>query len=291
MNKKILISSGSFVYDIKYIIRQLIDNKTDIVSISRIKDFEKYKNDYISHIIITGGSDVSPALYGETENGAVSTDINTDLRDYAMIKYGFTHKIPILGICRGNQILNVVAGGTLIQHLKQTHAYYHGITSKYPLISRLGELTVNSLHHQAIEHVGKDFNIVARHAENKTIEAIYKTNSAIGVQFHPELLVEEVPEWFQLFEWFVRGNLKQNWFPAKEYQTYNPQPKAYKYSQYYYCDYDDEEYPTWHNRTEKDAKWNKTYKYVKGKWLAKDERGAWNEDKTITENGSFQFKD
>jgi len=163
----------------------------------------------VDAILIQGGLDVSPSLYNEElkpETGL--TDIQTDNFLIEIIKQAVERKIPVLGICRGLQILNVAFGGNLYQDLKyagldsnahkqpdnDTCAYMHSI--KIEANSILGQifpneeiLRVNSFHHQAINKLAKGFEVDAYSEGDKIIEAIHLKDDnqwVFAVQFHPE---------------------------------------------------------------------------------------------------------
>ncbi len=116
-------------------------------------------------LILTGGSDINPKFYGEAVNGSVNIDDDRDVLEFALIKAFVDAKKPILGICRGYQILNVYFGGTLIQHLENadTHKATPEGDSVHKVTADNGSLAeklysrsfyVNSAHHQAIKKVG-----------------------------------------------------------------------------------------------------------------------------------------
>jgi putative glutamine amidotransferase len=156
-------------------------------------------------IIISGGEDVNPALYGmEEEVGKCEgIDYRRDTLEIKMIKYAIENKIPLLCICRGCQILNVANGGTLIPDIPSdfdTIIKHSGGKSKhwvnisegtflYNICHTTGD-TVNSFHHQAVKEVAPLFRAVA-YAEDSLIEAIEMADTTghsfiLGVQWHPE---------------------------------------------------------------------------------------------------------
>jgi putative glutamine amidotransferase len=163
----------------------------------------------IDAILIQGGLDVTPSLYNEEPKPEIGqTDIQTDNFLIEVIKQAVERKIPILGICRGLQILNVAFGGNLYQDLKyaglesdshrqpanDTCAYKHSI--KIEANSILGQIfpneetmKVNSLHHQAINKLANGFEVDAYSVDDKIIEAIHLKDDnqwIFAVQFHPE---------------------------------------------------------------------------------------------------------
>jgi putative glutamine amidotransferase len=153
-------------------------------------------------IIIGGGEDIDPMLYGENRAEFANTDAARDIFEVGMIKQSIAAKIPMLGICRGSQLINVVKGGTLhltIRHWrKQTSNRSTPFPRKTALItkkSRLASLLgceicrINSLHHQAVEFLGNNLRVAA-HDLDGFVQAIESTNDhfIIGTQWHPEYL-------------------------------------------------------------------------------------------------------
>lgn len=155
----------------------------------------------VSGLMLTGGSDVNPARYGERpEKETQSPDDKRDEFEIMLLRHAlFEASIPVLAICRGMQLFNVFHGGTLVQHLadggshqvKQKDAVAHTVRvtagSRLASILGEGEHAVNSRHHQAVGRVGGGLAVSAV-AEDGVIEALEKSNGpfAIAVQWHPE---------------------------------------------------------------------------------------------------------
>lgn len=170
-------------------------------------------------LVLTGGGDVDPSRYGaEPAPDTEGVDPERDEFELAALASAEEQGLPVLAICRGMQLLNVARGGTLIQHVPDvTHtehrdvAHWNVSANRVTVVpdTRLHELcggtqlTVNSLHHQAIDEVGSGLRITAVD-EDDLIEAIEPTGDApiLGVQWHPELLIHE-PEHEALFVWLV----------------------------------------------------------------------------------------
>lgn len=160
----------------------------------------------IDALIMSGGEDVDPARYGEDVwNETVYVNGARDTSDFLLLEAASRKGIPILGICRGEQILNVHLGGSLYQDIPSQidTAVAHNQSASYGTAtqivyidrdSRLYELLgkdsvmVNTFHHQAVKTPGKGVKITARSA-NGVVEA-YEGGKYMGVQFHPEGLVE-----------------------------------------------------------------------------------------------------
>ena len=170
-------------------------------------------------ILFTGGGDVDPARYAGTASPEVGgLDPERDAYELALARAAVDRGLPVFGICRGAQVLNVALGGTLVQHLPEVTALEHRAKDKWAeavhavrllaasrLASVVGKDTmgVNSLHHQAVEVAGAGL-VASAWAEDGTIEAIEGAGTLrlIGVQWHPELLVAEASH-SALFDWLV----------------------------------------------------------------------------------------
>ncbi len=175
----------------------------------------------IDALLVPGGDDVAPDLYGqEPQPELEDTDRGFDLYELAAIRAAAARKLPILGICKGLQLLNVEAGGTLYQDLPSqlrgpvTHRIrkkgvskpcYHKIeiqeNSLLHKIFKKRSLRVNSYHHQAVDKPGEGYAITARSADG-VVEAIEKEN-ILAVQFHPEKDRKAAPAFNAIFEYFI----------------------------------------------------------------------------------------
>ena len=170
----------------------------------------------VDGLLIQGGKDVSPSLYGEDKVPECGTnDIMEDEFHIALIKEAIRQKKPILGICRGLQIINVTLGGTLYQHLpNQEHRHLedyenpsHTISvvpgTKLASIFGEGVLHVNSLHHQGIKNLAPSLTAAA-YSPDGLIEAV-EADGIIAVQYHPEAMKEKYGEYQRLFDFFIEN--------------------------------------------------------------------------------------
>jgi len=160
----------------------------------------------IDGLILSGGGDIYSPLFGEELHPTVeSYDMERDRYEIALVKQAAERQMPILGICRGCQLINVAIGGTLIQDIpaqvpeskvnhnqeeaREIPTHFVKITPESQLyqIVHAEQIMVNSFHHQAIKDAAPGFITVAR-AEDGVIEAIESTEgkAVIGVQWHPE---------------------------------------------------------------------------------------------------------
>ena len=165
--------------------------------------------------LFSGGVDIDPVHYGEeTKFESVTIDKERDTFELSFFPKALETGKPILGICRGSQLINVALGGTLHQHIdghKQTEngsIPTHSVTLEKDsfLASVLGKTTfsVNSFHHQAVKDVAPTLRAVAFN-ENGYIEAIESISHPflVAVQWHPELLYEVSDASKALFRAFV----------------------------------------------------------------------------------------
>lgn len=154
--------------------------------------------DALDGLVFTGGSDLDPALYGQRAHPETTgVHRHRDRAELALIREALRRDMPVLGICRGMQLLNVALGGDLHQHLASaTHKgppgryTFHDVTvdAGTRLAEMLGAGTrTHSCHHQAPDRLGDGLRPSA-HAEDGTVEAIElpQARFAVGVLWHPE---------------------------------------------------------------------------------------------------------
>lgn len=176
----------------------------------------------INGLILSGGYDIDPKYYNQKNEGkSKGISETTDECEAVIIRLAVEADIPILGICRGMQALNVFCGGSLIQDipseigfsavhlLEKPKTAFHNITveKESPLSAAAGFGThlVNSYHHQAVKNVAPDFSVAAT-AEDGIIEAIYHKNKKyiLGIQWHPERDHEKVEINKNILEEFIK---------------------------------------------------------------------------------------
>lgn len=178
-------------------------------------------------IFLCGGVDMDPTLYGETPTPECDTpDVDRDWTEVNLVRWALEDNRPIFGVCRGIQVMNVAAGGTLYQHVPREydHGIKHNCFPPEPPFTRdylaheidvdsstlLGQvmndrhMPVNSMHHQAIKQLAPDFRATAW-ATDGLIEGIERKNAtfSVGVQWHPEELYERHAPMRRLFDAFI----------------------------------------------------------------------------------------
>lgn len=186
-----------------------------------IEEYEQYAES-LDGLLIPGGADVSPSFYGEEPVPEVTViHRNDDAFEFALVRKMAQLNKPILGICRGHQVINVAFGGSLYQDLpsqygkKQCHCQsstirsepFHTVTLKPE--SRVAEifgdtvLETNTFHHQAVKEAAPSFHVVGT-AKDGVVEAIeHESKFIVGLQWHPEGMAVEYPQFQKIFNALV----------------------------------------------------------------------------------------
>lgn len=168
--------------------------------------------DHLDGLLFTGGCDIDAGRYGANPvSDSESPDLLRDASEIALFHEAIRRSVPTLGVCRGLQLFNVAAGGTLHQHVP-SHAFVdepghvdQHVVSIEPgshLAALYGsERAVNSLHHQAADQIGTDLRVTATSADGG-IEAIEHVDQPlIAVQWHPEMQTTSASD--PIFTWLV----------------------------------------------------------------------------------------
>lgn len=179
--------------------------------------------DILDGIILSGGADIDPDYLGEEPLDCISVNLRRDRQELMLVRLAVDRQIPILGICRGIQILAAALGGRLYQDIKTQHdseciehsqTIARGLPShdvkleKDSLLYRLfckDTLAVNSFHHQAVKEVPAGFRVTAM-APDCIIEGMESTTfrPILGVQWHPEcFLLEKDRTMMPIFDWLM----------------------------------------------------------------------------------------
>lgn len=173
-------------------------------------------------LLLAGGCDIDPSHYGRENAGSLDPDPDRDRTELALCKAYLEAGKPILGICRGHQVLNVALGGTLLQDLGEFLNRFHRRTggsgdkthtvranAGSVLHSLYGEMfIVNSSHHQAVDVPGAGLVVAAR-SETQIVESLdLPGKPVLGVQFHPERMTgarlrPDCVDGGAIFRWFV----------------------------------------------------------------------------------------
>ncbi|MYS16772.1 gamma-glutamyl-gamma-aminobutyrate hydrolase family protein [Streptomyces sp. SID4982] len=156
----------------------------------------------LNGVVIAGGPDIDPARYGAARTPRCGPPApERDAWELALIEAALAARVPLLGICRGMQLLNVVLGGTLVQHL-DGHAEAVGVFGAHPVRPVPGTLyaaiepddtSVPTYHHQAVDRLAPGL-IPSAHAADGTVEAVELAPAegwVLGVQWHPEMGTDE----------------------------------------------------------------------------------------------------
>lgn len=148
-------------------------------------------------LVVAGGPDVDPARYGAERDPRTGPPAPArDTWELALVGAALEARVPLLGICRGMQVLNVALGGTLVQHL-DGHAEAVGVFGGHAVKPVPGtryagavpeEVTVPTYHHQSVDRLGTGL-VPSAHAADGTVEALELPGEhwVLGVQWHPEM--------------------------------------------------------------------------------------------------------
>ena len=180
--------------------------------------------DAVSGLVLSGGEDVDPSLYGDTPHPALgAVNCSRDVTELALLAAARERNLPTLAICRGIQVVNVGLGGTLVQDIPsqrsdvaeheldgQRATRVHGVSvepsSRLARILGSESLDVNSIHHQAVDRLGDAMRVSAR-ADDGVIEGVESDDPdwwMVGVQSHPEELTATPEPWDRrLFDAFA----------------------------------------------------------------------------------------
>jgi putative glutamine amidotransferase len=153
-------------------------------------------------LILPGGGDISPAFYGEVNHSSVNIDTELDILQFQALQNAIRAHIPVIGICKGMQLINVAFGGTLVQDMPTSDIHkYDGIGKKdrrhdsvikkdsclYKLYGQ--KMQVNSAHHQCVGRLGTGLRAIQWCPQDDCIEAIvHEYLPILGLQWHPERL-------------------------------------------------------------------------------------------------------
>lgn len=194
-------------------------------------EWQEHIIERIDGLLLPGGGDIHPDFYGEKNNHPELDWVDTqrDSFEIGLTRLALSRNIPVLGVCRGMQVINVATGGTLHQHLPDLPGTFcphyvripynkavHNLqltdnhSELYRVFGDAPTVKVNSIHHQGIDKLGEGLKVTAI-ADDGVIEGVESTKHGyvVGVQWHPELLDDSLQErLFQSFAQAVRNRLQ-----------------------------------------------------------------------------------
>ena len=213
-------------------------------SIEVVTPLSPYSGKPFDGLVLGGGVDVDPSRYGKDrlDNGTVEVDPERDALDFDLFAHARRLGTPILGICRGLQVVNVALGGTLVQDIpaqrpasgphdfpqqpraRRDHSVAVTPGTRLESIVEAREIEVNSRHHQAIEQVAEGLSVSAV-APDGVPEAVEARGAEwfVAVQWHPENLAGDPPS-ERLFADFARAARQRSEFPEAR-GVLEPDPK------------------------------------------------------------------
>jgi putative glutamine amidotransferase len=179
--------------------------------------------DRIDALLLTGGGDVDPGFYGEDRHASVaSVNPERDVFEIALARQALERDHALLAICRGQQVLNVATGGTLVQDIasslpgaenhdpgRERWELSHEVRirpgTRLARILGRDRVAVNSIHHQAVKDLGRGLEATAWSVEDGVVEAVEAPEKtfALGVQWHPESFWNRSSDFAPLFEALV----------------------------------------------------------------------------------------
>jgi putative glutamine amidotransferase len=179
---------------------------------------------YCHGLLLTGGGDYDPALYGQEPQGTHMASVNParDQAEQRLIAAALNRNMPVFGICRGMQGLAIAGGGTLVQDIEERlgiprhrHAQHQGRSDRTHRVHLEGDsvlarlvgvkdIEVNSFHHQSVDRLPRGYRLTAR-SDDGLVEAFEDPGHTfvVGVQWHPEDLAATDRSAQQLFQGFV----------------------------------------------------------------------------------------
>jgi putative glutamine amidotransferase len=170
----------------------------------RLRADKRISLEGLDGLIVGGGDDISADLYGGEIIPGIKIDKARDDMELLLLKQAYRMKLPILGICRGSQMINISRGGSLHSEISEAYPDFKNVRTILPRKqvhikkgSRLDQIldcrhcVINALHHQSVDRLGEGLEIVARDEFGiiQATENIDYSTFLIAVQWHPELLI------------------------------------------------------------------------------------------------------
>lgn len=181
-----------------------------------------FYSSFLDGLILQGGSDINPKFYNDFNEYHINTECeNRDFFEIYLVKEFQKRDKPVLGICRGSQIINVVNGGDLYQDIERQHPSKSTIHHKdfsihnehqvewcnESIFKDIGNNKVVSIHHQSVKKLGNNIQIEAFSPNDCVVEAIRKTDNSFvyGIQWHPELHNSSHMNSYKILEKFLKS--------------------------------------------------------------------------------------
>lgn len=202
---RVLLTTGSWVEKIAAMLAQL-GARTRILAPG-----DDWRAAYrrATHVLIPGGADIAPGLYGQSCTWARPGAPERDAQELPLARQALADGKPLMGICRGHQVITVAAGGTLYQDIAQEAGVLHPTAQPHRVRALPGtylaalygtQFMVNSYHHQSVARVPAGWRVVAETLDGAVVEAIETPLlPVVAVQWHPE-----VQNSWELFEQFLQ---------------------------------------------------------------------------------------
>ena len=205
MSRGVVLTAGGAGLSVANVIIERLGHQLTVAP-PRLSSVEESR---VKGVLLLGGGDIDPTLYNEGNRFCQPPNALRDAEEYLLLRYAVEHKLPVLGICRGLQLMTAYFGGNLYQDIfKDRVTYHHASTHTVKFYHKMRDIVpskrVNSYHHQAINKMPPKFDVMGV-AYDDIIESIWKPGF-IGVQFHPEYLYADSDmRWSSIFKWFLSG--------------------------------------------------------------------------------------